>query len=138
MPDLKRPMPRDWTAQAVTPHEVVARFGVLPEQVPDFKALSGDSSDKIPGLRGIGPKSAAALLLKHGTLDGVLEAWGRPNDAALALKFREVARMRPDIAVELPDSGPPDWLGGSAVLRKLGANTLADRVAQLPGPAVGT
>jgi DNA polymerase-1 len=118
----------------IGPREVVERMGVLPEQVPDFKALSGDSSDKIPGARGIGPKSAAALLLQHGTLDGVLAAWNRPADAELTLKFREVVRMRPDVPVVLPPSGPPDWLGGSAVLKRLGANTLADRLAALAAP----
>lgn len=117
--------------ERIGPREVVERLGVLPEQVPDFKALSGDSSDKIPGLPGIGPKSAAALLLKHGTLDSLLDAWGRPKEAELALTFREVARMRPDVPVELPPSGPPDWPGGSAALRLLGANALADRVAAL-------
>jgi DNA polymerase-1 len=116
----------------IGPRQVVERFGILPEQVPDFKALSGDSSDKIPGIKGVGPKSAAALLLKHGTLDGVLEAWDRPQDAELALKFREVARLRPDIPVELPD-GPPDWQSGAAALRLLGANAQADRVAALAG-----
>src|SRR5262245_54219729 len=117
--------------ERIGPREVVERLGVLPEQVPDFKALSGDSSDKIPGLPGIGPKSAAALLLAHGTLDGVLEARGRPEEAELARTFREVVRMRPDVAVELPPSGPPDWRGGSAALRSCGANALADRVAAL-------
>ncbi len=76
----------------IGPLEVVAHFGVLPEQVPDFKALSGDSSDKIPGARGVGPKSAASLLLKHGDLEGVLRSWGRPGDAELVLMFREVVR----------------------------------------------
>jgi DNA polymerase-1 len=116
----------------IGPREVVERLGVLPEQVPDFKALSGDSSDRIPGLRGIGPKSAAALLLEHGTLEGVLEALNRPQEAELALRFREVVAMRPDVPVELPPTGPPDWAGGSAALRRLGANALADRVAALP------
>jgi DNA polymerase-1 len=117
--------------ERIGPPEVVARLGVLPEQVPDFKALSGDSSDRIPGLPGIGPKTAAALLLKHGTLDGVLDAWGRPKEAELALTFREVARMRPEVPIELPPSGRPDWPGGSAALRQLGANALAGRVAGL-------
>jgi DNA polymerase-1 len=117
--------------ERIGPREVVERLGVLPEQVPDFKALSGDSSDKIPGVRGIGPKSAAALLLKHGTLEGVLHAWDRPEEAELSLTFREVVRMRPDAPVELPPSGPPDWQGGSAALRLLGANASADRLAAL-------
>jgi DNA polymerase-1 len=108
-------------------------LGVLPGQVPDFKALSGDSSDNIPGARGIGPKSAAALLLKHGTLEGVLSTWGRPTDAELLLKFRAVVRLRPEVSVELPPSGPPDWQRGSAALRLLGANALADRVGALAG-----
>jgi DNA polymerase I len=114
----------------IGPHEVVQRMGVLPEQVPDFKALAGDSSDKIPGAKGIGPKSAAALLLRHGDLDGVLAAWGRPGDAEQALMFREVCRMRPEIPVELP-AGGPDWKRGAEALRRLGADASADRLAQL-------
>lgn len=111
--------------------EVVARFGVLPRQVPDFKALSGDSSDRIPGARGVGPKSAAALLLKYGDLDGVLAAWGRPEEAELLLKFRDVCTMRPNVPVELPPTGRPDFAGAAAALRVLGANNSADRVAAL-------
>ncbi len=114
----------------IGPREVVERMGVLPQQVPDFKALSGDSSDKIPGLAGIGPKSAASLLLKHGTLDHVLSNWGRPEDVELAMKFREVCLMRPDAAVALP-VGSPDWTAGASSLRLLGANNLADRLSAL-------
>ncbi len=111
-------------------HEVVERFGVLPEQVPCFKALAGDSSDKIPGAKGIGPKAAASLLLRHGALEGVLEAWGRPAEAEQVLMFREVVRMRPEVEVTLPD-GPPDWHSGAVALRALGAEGLADRVEGL-------
>lgn len=115
----------------IGPMQVVERFGVLPEQVPDFKALSGDSSDKIPGIRGIGPKAAATMLLKHGTLDRALEAWGRPADIELALKFREVVLMKPEVKVELPKSGAPDWTAGATALKGLGADGLADRVDKL-------
>jgi DNA polymerase-1 len=111
-------------------HEVVDRFGVLPEQVPDFKALSGDSSDNIPGIRGIGPKAAASLLLRYGTLEGVLEAWNRPADADAALNFREVARMRPEVPVILPTCGPK-WKEGVELLRQVGAQALADRLSSL-------
>ena len=55
----------------IGPHEVVERMGVLPEQVPAFKALSGDASDKIPGVRGVGPKAASSLLLRYGTLEAI-------------------------------------------------------------------
>jgi DNA polymerase-1 len=51
--------------------DVVALFGVKPEQVVDFKALVGDKSDNIPGVKGIGEKTAASLLGKYETLDGV-------------------------------------------------------------------
>jgi DNA polymerase-1 len=117
--------------ERIGPEQVVERMGVLPEQVPDFKALSGDSSDKIPGARGIGPKTAASLLLKHGTLEGVLASWGRPEEADLLRSFREVVSMRPDVPVELPPSGPPDWRGGAAALRLLGATNQADRIEAL-------
>jgi len=112
----------------IGPNQVVERMGVLPEQVPDFKALAGDSSDKIPGLKGIGPKSAASLLLQHGTLENVLANWARVEEVELALKFREVVRMRPDCAIELPN-GEPDWEGGAEVLKALGAERLAERVS---------
>jgi DNA polymerase I len=118
--------------ERVGPTEVVRHFGVLPEQVPDFKALSGDSSDKIPGIQGIGPKSAASLLLKHGNLEGVLAAWTRPADGERALLVREVVRMRPDVPVELP-TGPPDWRAGAEALRALGSSALAERVGRLAG-----
>ncbi len=124
------PRPRNPEPDRIGPREVVERFGVLPEQVPCFKALCGDASDKIPGIRGIGPKSAASLLLKHGNLESALSSWPNPADAELAFKFREVVRMRTDVAVELP-AGPPDWNAGADALRKLGASNLADRVAKL-------
>lgn len=114
----------------IGPQQVVERFGILPEQVPDFKALSGDSSDKIPGIRGIGPQSAAALLLRYGNLEGVLEHWNRPQDAELALRLREVTTMRPVEDVSVP-AGAPDWLAGSRALRALGAEGAADRMAAL-------
>lgn len=111
----------------IGPAEVVERMGVLPEQVPDFKALSGDPSDKIPGLQGVGPKSAASLLLQHGSLEAVLERWSRPDDLELALKFREVARMHHDCEVVLPE-GAPEWESGAEALRAIGAGALAERV----------
>lgn len=112
----------------IGPHEVVERFGVLPEQVPAFKALAGDPSDKIPGLKGIGPKSAADLLLKYGSLEAVMANWSKPEEVELAFMFRDVATMRNDVPVTLPETGPPDWEGGAAALRLVGANGVADRL----------
>jgi DNA polymerase-1 len=113
----------------IGPHEVVERLGILPEQVPDYKALAGDSSDKIPGIRGIGPKAAASLLLRHGCLEAVVADWSA-SDAELAMRFREVVQMRCDAAVELP-AGPPNWDQGAAALRMLGLNGVADRAESL-------
>jgi DNA polymerase I len=53
------------------PEDVKAYLGVRPDQVVDFKALTGDKSDNIPGVAGIGDKTAVSLLEKYGTLDGV-------------------------------------------------------------------
>ena len=112
----------------IGPAEVVERLGVRPEQVPDFKALAGDSSDKIPGARGIGAKTAAALLEKHGTLEAVLAAWDRKGEDELVRRFKEMVVLRAKVAVGLPRTGVPDWKGGGEVVRCLGANTLADRL----------
>ncbi len=54
--------------------EVGEKFGVVPELVGDVLALMGDSSDNIPGIRGIGPKTATKLIQEHGSLEGVLAA----------------------------------------------------------------
>ena len=113
----------------IGPLDVVARMSVLPEQIPDYKALAGDSSDKIPGVKGCGPKSAAALLLEHGTLDRVVADWP-PEKAAQILMFRDVARMRPDVEVVLP-SGPPDWIAGAKALVEMGLTGLAERLRSL-------
>lgn len=58
----------------IGPEEVVAKFGVGPELLGDLLALTGDSSDNVPGVPGIGPKTASALLIEYGTLEGVLAA----------------------------------------------------------------
>ncbi|MEG0070600.1 MAG: DNA polymerase I [Raoultibacter sp.] len=55
------------------PEQVVERYGVKPEQVPDFLGLKGDPSDNIPGVPGIGEKTAAKLLQLYGTLEGLYD-----------------------------------------------------------------
>ena len=57
----------------IGPAQVLERYGVEPGQVPDFIALRGDPSDKLPGAKGVGPKGAAKLLRQHGTLEQALE-----------------------------------------------------------------
>lgn len=53
------------------PDEVKAKYGVTPDQIVDYKALIGDPSDNIPGVAGIGPKSAATLLNQYGTVENI-------------------------------------------------------------------
>src|ERR671917_782510 len=61
-----------------TPERVLARYGIKPDQVPDFIGLKGDPSDNIPGIPGIGDKTAGQLLAQYGSLEAVLEHAGRP------------------------------------------------------------
>ncbi len=56
-----------------TPEKVVERFGVLPEQITDYKGLVGDPSDNIPGVRGTGPKTASALISKYGSVENIMK-----------------------------------------------------------------
>ena len=59
--------------QVYTPERVEARYGIKPEQIPDFIGLKGDTSDNIPGVPGIGDKTAGQLIAQYGSLEGVLE-----------------------------------------------------------------
>lgn len=111
--------------------EVVQRLGVSPDQVPDFKALAGDPSDNVPGAPGIGPKKAAGLLKQFAGLEGMRDAGIFSGSAAdQLLCFREIVRLRPDVAVTLPSAGEPCWEGGAQALDALGAATLAERLRQ--------
>lgn len=60
-------------AEYLGPDEIFAKYGIRPDQVPAYKGLTGDSSDNLPGVKGIGPKTASDLLQKYETLEGVYE-----------------------------------------------------------------
>jgi DNA polymerase-1 len=113
----------------VGPDEVRERFGVEPEQIPDFIALRGDQSDKIPGAPGVGPARAAAILKKHGTLEASLEAGGFPSLAQELRDYRRIATL--DASAPLPplDDNVPTWVEASTLVRSWGLNQLADRLA---------
>ncbi|MBV9941267.1 MAG: 5'-3' exonuclease [Solirubrobacterales bacterium] len=122
--------------EEMDPAAVRRRYGVGPDLVPDFIALRGDPSDGLPGATGIGPKTAAALLGKHGSLEGAIGAAEdeRPR-VALALKesadelraFRDIATLR-TATLRRPDDRPTDLAGGARAARELGLNRLADRL----------
>src|SRR5688572_10945471 len=98
----------------IGPGEVRERYGVDPVQVPDFIALRGDPSDKIPGARGIGAKRAADLLGQYESLDAMLDD-GRFSTEAEALRlYRSIATMDGKAPLpKLPDL-VPDWRAGAA------------------------
>jgi 5'-3' exonuclease len=114
----------------IGPAEVVERYGVEPVQVPDFIALRGDPSDRIPGARGVGAKTAASLLGQHGSLDALLSA-GRFAAEADALRiYRRVATLDPSAPLPpLPDR-QPDWRAGAEAASALGLGRLAGRLEE--------
>jgi DNA polymerase-1 len=107
------------------------RYGVEPSQVPDFIALRGDPSDKIPGARGVGPKTAAELLGTYGTLEAAL-AEGRFAAEADALRlYRRVATMDSEAPLPPLEDQEPTWSRGAALAREWGLRRLADRMEAL-------
>ncbi len=115
----------------IGPDEVRERYGVEPEQVPDFIALRGDPSDKLPGARGVGPKGAATLLRRFGTLEKAI-AEGRFVEQADELNlYKKIATM--DATAPLPelDDQTPTWDRGAALARHWELARLADRLEEL-------
>jgi DNA polymerase-1 len=114
--------------ERVGPAEVRNRYGVEPEQVPDFIALRGDPSDRLPGANGIGAVKAAAILREHGSLEGAIAA-GRFSAEAEALRaYLAIARLQADAPLPpLPDVEPR--FGDAAALAEAwGLRALADRL----------
>jgi len=107
------------------------RYGVDPEQVPDFIALRGDPSDKLPGARGVGPKSAAALLRKHGTLEALLKSGRFPVQADDLRLYRSIATMDPAAPLPSLKEQKPTWSKAAALARAWDLNRLADRLDDL-------
>jgi DNA polymerase-1 len=111
----------------IGPAEVRERYGVDPAQVPDFIALRGDPSDRIPGARGVGEKRAADLLNQFESLETML-ADGRFAAEADALRlYRRIATMDREAPLPpLPDV-TPDWTAGAERARELGLPGVAGR-----------
>jgi DNA polymerase-1 len=118
---------------------VRARYGIKPEQVPDFIALRGDPSDGLPGAKGIGEKTAGELLRVHGDLDSAIEnAAGERPKVAAALRnqaeelrhFRKIATLQP-IAVACPPDAPTTFGAAAAAAEARGMARLASRLGGL-------
>jgi len=125
--------------------EVIERFEVTPEKLADYKGLVGDTSDNIPGVPGIGPKTASKLIKEFGTLEKMfedIEEIGMSDeklrrklvdykDQALMSKRLATLDTNVDIKVELEDIDiTKSFLKEKAILyaKKLGSNTLESRI----------
>jgi DNA polymerase-1 len=123
--------------EVIDAKEVEQRYGVPPALVPDLIALRGDPSDGIPGARGIGPKTAAELLRRHGSLEAALESpLGESKRVMHALREQaEELRAYKDVAtlqaldIPAPPDAPTDWAAGAAAAEAFGMNALSRRLA---------
>jgi exodeoxyribonuclease-3 len=115
----------------IGPSEVRARYGVDPEQVPDFIALRGDPSDRMPGIAGLGAQGAAVVLQKHGSLEKALKAGLYPSQADRLRLFRSIATM--DRSAPLPRLGnqTPTWRKAADLAREWELKQLAGRLEEL-------
>jgi 5'-3' exonuclease len=131
--------------ETVDAREVRRRYGIEPGLVPDFIALRGDPSDSLPGAPGVGPKTAAELLERYGSLEEALAEVGtveRPRPApdvrprvAQSLResadqlrrYREIALLQL-VKLERPRDAETDLAGGAEAARRLGLNALARRL----------
>jgi DNA polymerase-1 len=113
----------------IGPDEVRERYGVEPDQVPDFIALRGDPSDRLPGAPGVGPKTAASILKQHGSLEAALDAGRFPNIREELELYRRIATL--DASAPLPplEDKSPTWAEASSLVESWGLGQLAGRLA---------
>src|SRR5437868_7140949 len=130
--------------QVYTPERVEARYGIRPDQIPDFIGLKGDSSDNIPGVPGIGDKTAGQLVAQYGSLDGVYEhldelSPGRRKNLTEheddARASKELATMRRDLDLDCDPAelvlAPPDRSQLLEMFRRFEFRGLLNRVDTL-------
>jgi 5'-3' exonuclease len=128
-------------AELVDETEVERRYGVPPPLVPDYIALRGDPSDGLPGAKGIGEKTAAELLRRHGSLEGAISGALRErsprvrgalrDDADELRTFKDIATLRRAKGIRRPRDRATDYAGGAKAARALGMSRLADRLDRL-------
>src|ERR671931_1248126 len=130
--------------QVYTPERVELRYGIKPDQIPDFIGLKGDSSDNIPGIPGIGDKTAGQLIAQYGSLDEViahadeLSPARRKNILEHAEQAREsklLATMRSDLDLDCDPTelvlAPPDRSQLREMFRKFEFRALLNRIDEL-------
>jgi DNA polymerase-1 len=133
--------------KSIGPDEVMEKFGVVPEKVIDVQALCGDSVDNVPGVPGIGVKTAAELITTYGDLDTLLSKAGeikQPKRRERLLEFAEQARVSRQLVTlktDVPITCPLDSMGVRApqpdtllgFLRLMEFSTLTRRIAETLG-----
>jgi len=115
----------------IGPAQVRERYGVDPCQVPDFIALRGDASDKLPGARGVGAKGAATLLRRYGSLESALRDGRFTMQAEKLRLYRSIATMDKSAPVPPLRSQTPTWDKAAALARRWELNRLGDRLENL-------
>jgi 5'-3' exonuclease len=116
--------------ERVDPAGVREKYGVDPAQVPDFIALRGDSSDKIPGAKGIGPGRAATILRQYETLDAAIEGGVFQEQADALRTYLRIARLRYEAPVpELPDT-EPRFVQAAELVERWGLEGLGKRLRE--------
>ena len=115
----------------IRPEEVRERYGVEPKQVPDFIALRGDPSDKLPGAPGVGALGAATLLRRYGTLDAILKA-GRFARIADDLRlYRVIATMDKKAPLPSLTHQKPTFAKAAALAHQWQLRQLAGRLEEM-------
>jgi exodeoxyribonuclease-3 len=117
--------------ERIGPAEVRARYGVEPAQVPDFIALRGDPSDKLPGAPGVGAGGAATLIRKYGSLAALLKAGRFAAQVDELRLYRSIATMNRKAPVPRMNDQRPTWAKAAALARKWQLNQLAGRLDDL-------
>ncbi len=123
-----------------TPATLYEEYGFTPEQVTDWKGMAGDSSDNIPGIPGVGDKTAVKLLQQYGSLEEILahagEVKGKLGEklvtyAEQARKCKDLATIRRDAPVQwtLKECALPDLQNAVPALQALGLNSLVKRIS---------
>ena len=115
----------------IGPAEVRERYGVDPKQVPDFIALRGDSSDRIPGAAGVGAVGAASLLERYGTLKKMLAAGRFAAQKDKLLLYKSIATMDKSAPLPLLRNQKPSWDKAAKLARSWNLKKLAERLEAL-------
>jgi len=115
----------------IGPAEVRERYGVEPRQVPDFIALRGDPSDKLPGAAGVGAVGAASLLRRYESLEAMLKAGRFAKQAAALRLYRSIATMNRKAPLPRLSGRKPTWDRAAALAREWDLKQLATRLDEL-------